>query len=186
MDEAFWAAYTDRQPDTNQAESLRNILKPWLSSIHSALEVGCNRGDNLGAFDPWIAYGVEPNRHARKKALGWGFPVLDAKADNLPFGDDRFDLVFTVGVLIHISPEDLDASLREIHRVAKKFILAIEYDAPDEEPVDYRGVRAGIWKRPYGDEYMYRFMNLDLMASGDAPGFDGCKFWLFEKVWITW
>jgi ubiquinone/menaquinone biosynthesis C-methylase UbiE len=180
MDEEFWDAYTDRQPRTDQATLLRGLLKPWLPDIHSVLEVGCNRGDNLEAFT-CEAVGVEPNAHAREEAEEAGFTVWAGTAHELPAPNNSFDLVFTMGVLIHIPPNMLSRSLREIHRVAGKYILAVEYDAEFPTPVDYRGVRAGIWKRQYGHEYISRFKDLLPVASGRAPELDGCKWWMFEK-----
>src|SRR5690242_18508117 len=148
LDQQFWQSYTDRQPRTDAAHHLRALLSPWLSDIHSVLEVGCNRGDNLDAFDCEVT-GVEPNQYARDIARE-RWHVIDAVAHNLPFPDGSFDLAYTVGVLIHVPPWQLGDSLSEIHRVSSRYVLAVEYEAPKPVPVDYRGVRAGIWKRPYG------------------------------------
>lgn len=178
MDEEFWDKYTDRQPRTDTAAHLKELLQPWLPQIRSVLEVGCNRGDNLEAFDG-IVRGTEPNAHARRQALHAGYMVFPDRADKLKFGTASFDLVFTMGVLIHIPPEELDESLRGIHRISGRFILAVEYDAPSPIPVDYRGVRAGIWKRPYGHEYLSRFKDITPVKMGAFM--DDCKFWLFEK-----
>lgn len=180
LDDAFWAGYTDRQPRTDAAEQLRAMLKPWLPDIRTVLEVGCNRGDNLAAFDCEVT-GVEPNQYARDIASEQHF-VVDAPAHRLPFPNDTFDLVFTVGVLIHVPPALFAESLWEIHRVSRRYVLAVEYDAPFPTPVDYRGVRAGIWKRPFGAEFQRRFPDLEWVAGGRAAEcFDGCKWWLFEK-----
>jgi SAM-dependent methyltransferase len=180
LDERFWDEYTLRQPQTAQADHLRVLLEPWLSEIESVLEIGCNRGDNLAAFD-CQAWGVEPNETARRQAWERGYPVWDATAASLPFKPKTFDLVFTMGVLIHIPSAELDKSLRGIHRVSRRYILAVEYGAAVVEARDYRGVRAGIWKRPYDHEYLSRFGDLALVGSGEAPELDGCHWWLLEK-----
>ncbi len=181
LDQEFWTEYTKRQPETDAADRLREILQPWLPNISSVLEVGCNRGDNLPAFD-CMKRGVEPNADARQEAHNRGYLVRNATADNLPYSDHSFDLVFTAGVLIHLDRELLYKSLVEIHRVSRRYILAVEYDAPWELPVDYRGVRAGIYKRPYGERYLIWFPHLKLVGSGDAgEAFDGCKWWMLEK-----
>lgn len=180
----FWqgpggVAYTERQPDLGAAHHLRALLAPWLPELSSVLEVGCNRGDNLPAFSCEVT-GVEPNQYARDVAKEKGWFVVDAAAHDLPFPNDTFDLVFTVGVLIHVPPERLDASLHEIVRVSGRYVLAVEYDSPTPQPVDYRGVRAGIWKRPYGD--LYQDFGLTLVGSGEAPEcYDGCRWWLLQK-----
>ena len=173
--------YTLRQPETHAADSLQRIIRPWASDIHTVLEVGCNRGDNLGAFDCDVV-GVEPNLYARKIARERGYGVMDAPAHSLPFPDNTFDLVFTVGVLIHIPPYALEPSLKEIFRVSRRYILAVEYESPTVKPIDYRGVRAGIWKRPYGLEYTKRFPGLTVEGKGLAGEcFDGCRWWMLEK-----
>jgi len=185
LSDKFWTDYTLRQPRTDAAEQLRATLKPWLPNIRSVLEVGCNRGDNLEAFKNTeiMVTGVEPNRQAALLARELGYRVYDDKADKLQFLTSSYDLVFTVGVLIHIPPDKLDKALKEIHRVARRYILAVEYEATTPTPVDYRGVRAGIWKRPYGHEYTSRFKDLDVVGYGDAgDAFDGCKYWMFEKT----
>jgi hypothetical protein len=180
LDAQFWTDYTIRQPRTDQAKQLRRLLKPWLPDVTSVLEVGCNRGDNLEAFS-CSAYGVEPNETARGIALDRGFSVFNATAEKLPFADGAFDLVFTMGVLIHLDNSQLPAALKEIRRVSNRYILAVEYGSHVPTPVDYRGVRAGIWRRPYGFEYLHRFSDLGLIASGFAEGLDGCKWWMLEK-----
>lgn len=182
----FWRgdggkAYTLRQPQTTRPSTfLRSLLKPWLPEIHTVLEVGCNRGDNLDAFYDKNVTGVEPAPYARELARKRGWNVRNATADDLPFRDKTFDLVLTVGVLIHVPPERLSRSICEIVRVSRKFILAVEYDAPTPTPIDYRGQRAGIWKRPYGSIYG-NFHDVIQIATGPADEFDGCRYWLFRK-----
>lgn len=182
LDESFWRAYTDRQPATDAATHLRALCQPWLPTISTVLEVGCNRGDNLPAFRDREVTGAEPNDYARHLAKEQGWFVVDAPANNLPFPNESFDLVFTVGVLIHIPPEQLDQSLHEIHRVSKRYVLSVEYDSPKVESLDYRGVRAGIWKRPYRLEYQRRFPDLIPVGVGmTGAAFDGCQWVMFEK-----
>jgi SAM-dependent methyltransferase len=184
LSDNFWTAYTLRQPRTDAAEELRATLKPWLANIRSVLEVGCNRGDNLAAFNgEWPPTGVEPNKTARALALEAGYRVYEDKAEHLRFLRNSYDLVFTVGVLIHLDDSKLDKALKEIHRVSRRYILAVEYKADTPTPVDYRGVRAGIWKRNYGFEYLARFPDLELLEYGDAgAAFDDCTYWMFEKL----
>ena len=185
LDEAFWDDYTDRQAETDPSPTLRQILRPYLPHIRSVLEVGCNRGDNLGCFPEAEVEGVEPNEHARLQAQARGFTVLDAIAQDLPYPDEWFDLVFTAGVLIHIPPPEFDKALAEIHRVSARYVLAVEYHADKPTPVTYRGVPEGIWKRYYAAEYMDRFP-LDIIGVGDQDSlagtpFDGSSWVLLSK-----
>lgn len=178
-----WDAYHAEQPDFESREILRRITNPILPDLRQVLEVGCGRGENLEAWWPEAeAVGVEPNQQARKQALDRGYIVENAEATRLPFGDGEFDLAFTAGVLIHLNPHDLDLALSELHRVSRKYLLAVEYPARYPLAVEYRGAKEGIWKRNYGHEYMDRFP-LDLIDNGSGMlwPFDGCAWWLLRK-----
>lgn len=176
--------YTDRNDRAGDpVPALRSILNDHWREIDRVLEVGCNLGRNLEAFPSKYRVGVEPNGYARMKASR-KFNVVDGHAGALPFADGSFDLVFTAGVLIHVGPDDLNRALYEIHRVSRRFILAVEYRG--NEAVEYRGHEEGIWKRPYGAEYMNRFKKLTVIGHGDeftldGTPFDGCSWWMFDK-----
>ena len=146
------------------------------------LEVGCNSGHNLLALRSCGAHvrGVEPNYRARTLAQKAGLHVVDGRAEEIPFEDESVDFAFTAGVLIHIHPEQFEGVLRELYRVSRKYILAVEYPASEERPISYReGV--GCWARPYGEEYLSRFP-LRLLSTGVAPyPYEGCDWWLFKK-----
>jgi hypothetical protein len=92
-------------------------------------------------------------------------------------------IVFTGGVLIHISLENLNQVISEIHRVSNKYIMAMEYYAPEETVIPYRGHTALLWKRDFCKHYLDTFTDLSLVSTGyvDAPGFDRDTWWLFEK-----
>lgn len=184
----FGDQYTQRQPFLDPMTIWTRLLPDECVDV---LEVGCNRGDNMVALDKigCSVSGIEPNLKACGNALantaGRRVKIAEAHAGAIPFADGDFDLVFTAGVLIHIHPDHLDRALHEIHRVSRRYILSIEYESWHEEPVEYRGIPDGIWKRDYGQEWMSRYpVNLvkwwpeqDLAGSA----FDGCSAWLFDK-----
>lgn len=190
----FGRDYTDRNDREIPArvESWRRLLDgpplDW-NMPHRALEVGCNVGWNLeylrrlGVDE---VYGIEPQTYAvdRARARGAGFGVLLGNAFELPFRNRWFDLVFTSGVLIHISPATVGAALDEMYRVASRYIVAIEYDAPIEQEVRYRGHDAALWKRDHGALWRTRYPELRLLRRLElAPehGYDDCTAYLFEK-----
>ena len=177
LDQEFWDAYTDRQSDADTEPALRAILGPYLGKIKTALEVGCNRGDNLVALGKLgiLAWGVEPNPRARTMAINRNLFAWPGDAKQTNMGGTFFDLALTCGVLIHVPAVDYEASLAEIMRVARCYILLIEYAADNVTPVTYRGIPGGIIKRPYGNAYP------NLIAQGEAdPPFEGCNWWLFD------
>ncbi len=163
------------------------ILPPNLDSV---LEVGANVGLNLEAIGQVsIAdlYACEPNDMARAE-LEEVLPTTHVTADwarKLSWPDNHCDLVFTCGVLIHIPEKDLLQSMREIHRCARRYIIAGEYFAPTTEMVHYRGQDDALWRRDYGSLYMDNFPDLSceacIFAWHRITGLDNLTFWLLEK-----
>lgn len=153
------------------------------TGARSLCEVGCNFGANLLAVRICCPeanlLGVDVNAGAREQAKGLGFHVLSA---DCPHECESYDLVFTAGMLIHVSPDDLETTMQSIIDTSRKYVLAIEYESADEEEVTYRGERGRLWKRPYGR--MYEELGLHEVDSGyvkPEDGFDSCTWWLFSK-----
>ena len=159
----------------------------------SILEVGSNVGLNLRALARLTdarLIAVEPNANARKILVDDKVvpveDVIDAAARSIPLADNSADLVFTCGVLIHISPDDLLESLREIHRVSHKYILCSEYFSPEPEEVNYRNHKGLLFKRDFGKFWIDNFSDLKLLDYGffwkHASGIDNQNWWIFEKI----
>lgn len=154
------------------------------------LEVGCNLGGNLR----WIAaqlpqeniYGVDINLRALQE-LRQALPnvnALYAPARELPFRDRWFDLVFTIGVLIHQPPEALPIVMAEIVRCTDRFVLCGEYFSPQPTEVAYRGQTGALFKRDFGGLYQQLFPELQLRKKGflsKTEGWDDVTYWVFEK-----
>lgn len=153
------------------------------------LEVGCNVGWNLEYLRqlgvPEL-HGIEPQAYAveRARARNAAFDVQQGTAFALPYAAASFDLVFTSGVLIHIGPEELGAAMAEIYRVARRWIVAIEYDHPVEKEVAYRGHAGALWKRDHREAWHARHRDLRLVKwieLSPADGYDECTAHVFEK-----
>lgn len=132
------------------------------------LEVGCNTGNQLLLLQKMgftSLYGIEPQTYAveaaRKRLKG--INVVQGSAFDLPFKDGYFDLVYTSGVLIHISPKDIKKALKEIHRCSKKFVWGYEYYAEKYTGVDYRGHKDLMWKTDFAKLYTDTFGDLKLV-----------------------
>jgi pseudaminic acid biosynthesis-associated methylase len=126
---------------------------------------------------------LQPISSARWR--GPQFNVMQGTAFELPFRDAYFDLAFTSGVMIHISPDDLGTAMDEIYRVSRRYIVAIEYDHPVETEIKYRGHTAALWKRDHGGLWMKRYPSLKLLNKlelSPAEGYDDCTAHLFEKA----
>ncbi|TMQ21111.1 MAG: methyltransferase domain-containing protein [Deltaproteobacteria bacterium] len=189
----FGRQYTDRNDHDKpeRAEAWRRLLSGI--APRRVLEVGCNVGWNLVYLDRLgisELYGIEPQIEAvaRARTRRPALNVLVGTAFDMPFRDRWFDLVFTSGVLIHIAPDALAGALDEIHRVARRWIVAIEYDAPIEQEVAYHGHRAALWKRDHRAAWQSRHPDLRLVRKlelGPELGYDSCTAHLLEKGGAT-
>lgn len=181
----FWAgefgdAYTRRNRVDWRARIpfWRTILE--MTGARSVFEFGCNAGWNLSAIqrvDQWVqAAGYDVNEGAVNQAQAAG---LDAFRDQDLYRDTPYELTFTAGVLIHTPPADLQQTMRRLVDLSSDWVLAVEYYDEQGVEVEYRGHAGRLWKRPYGK--LYQDMGLELVETGEAKGFDQCKFWLLRK-----
>jgi len=177
----FGKKYTDRNtftPDEVDDLYIKNygISRTQLNSefldnleLNRILEVGCNVGNQLhvlktnGYSDLW---GIELQDYAvevaRKRTSG--FNIVKGTAFDIPFKDNFFDLVFTSGVLIHISPDNIDKVLDEMYRCTNKYIWGFEYYNPDGYlTVTYRGNDNLLWKTNFSKLFLDRFSDLKLV-----------------------
>lgn len=155
------------------------------------MEVGAGAGENLialrrhGNYQQMLA--AEPNSLARE-CLVRNVDDIHLIGDALPYIGlpmHSADLVFTCGVLIHMPPDQLDDALREVHRLAKRYILAVEYFSDRPEMIPWRGMPDLLWKRDFGRDYMRLFSDLVPVSAGffwrETTGLDNVTWWLFEK-----
>ncbi len=174
-------------------EAFRRILGGL--KMQSVLEVGSSIGLNLLFINEVLKgsiklYAVEPNRKAFDELMSQKRVRLE-KAWNcdgfqLPLDDSSVDIVFTAGVLIHIAPADLSRITDEIVRVARKYVLCIEYFSHEPVEIPYRGKKELLFKRDFGSFYLDRFPNLKCARYGflwqrEISIFDNLTWWLFEK-----
>jgi len=138
------------------------------------LEVGCNVGNQLLLLHG-MGYtnlsGIDVQGYAVQIAQTRvpGASVIEGSALDIPFPDRHFDLVFTSGLLIHISPADLPRVLHEIHRVARTWILGSEYYAPNLTEINYRGHEDLLWKDDFAKLYQHQFADLQLLQEERLP-----------------
>jgi pseudaminic acid biosynthesis-associated methylase len=139
-----------------------------LSRDTKILEVGTNIGRQLGLLQTQgyrQLFGVELQWAAVEHAHR-NLPlvnIVQGSAFDIPFRDRWFDVVFTAGVLIHLSPKDVEVALREIHRCSSRYIWGHEYWAPEWTEVPYRGHSELLWKTDYAQLYLQLFPDLKLV-----------------------
>jgi len=150
---------------TEQIDEFLSGLK-----LDNILEVGCNVGNELLLLQRRgfkNLYGIELNRYAveksKERTKEKEIDIIQGSAFDIPFKDAYFDLVFTAGVLIHISPRDINDVLDEIHRCSKKYIWGVEYFSEDYIEINYRGHNQLLWKTNFAKLYLDRFPDLKLV-----------------------
>ena len=136
----FWDTWSrDFIKDPWQAKT--HTQHQWLlekikrSKPQTILEVGCGFGRNINFLinnniDPKRITGVdispkmihEAEKYLNKRSLR----LITAHAEQLPFKDKSFDVVFTHGVFMHISPQKINRAFQEIVRVTRKYVIIIE------------------------------------------------------------
>ena len=106
------------------------------------LEIGCGDGSRLS----WLknnlnmdCYGVEPSALAVKKACSKGLDVRQGTSDQLPFGDQNFDIVIFGFCLYLCDREDLFRIASEADRVLRSpgWLAILDFFSPTPRANDY-------------------------------------------------
>lgn len=168
LEDLYFKNYGVKRSELNN-EFLRTVPK-----TAKILEVGCNTGNQLKmlADEGWTNLsGVELQPYAleiaRTRLPDVSFRMGSALA--LPYEDSAFDVVFTSGVLIHISPGDLRRAMSEIRRVSKRYIWGLEYYSPMVTEVPYREHSGLLWKMDFASRYLEFFPDLELLQQRYLP-----------------
>lgn len=199
--EKFWATtYADdyikknSNFDNNLGSAVwKLMLKETQGNFRNYLECGCNIGRNINQIKmvfpeaaPFIIEISKPafeyvTAHHEFKNAHHG-SILSSN-----FGEGRFDLVFTMGVLIHISPAQLLDNMAKMASLSNRYILIGEYFNRTPISIEYQGEKEKLFKRDFGKLFLENF-KVKLVDYGfiwghlyDAAGFDDVTWWLFEK-----
>ena len=118
--------------DQGRSDDFLNYFRDLARSARTdtVLEVGCGEGMLLAVLNGTGKYGIDPSLQALVRAKRRSAAECAvARAEELPFPPDFFDLVVAVGVMEHF--QDPDASTAEIRRVLKptgRYIALIHTD----------------------------------------------------------
>jgi pseudaminic acid biosynthesis-associated methylase len=158
--------------------------------VEKILEVGCNRGHNLKAISycgQYDLYGIDINPYSiliarEMKEINFA----NGNIFDILYKDNYFDLVMTVGVLIHIDPHDLKNAIKELLRVSNKYYLMMEYNYEFEEfeKIEYRD-SVGLWRGNFKQLVLDNF-DVDIILEGETgkeEGFgDKRNYILFKQL----
>lgn len=117
-------------------EQLRKPDPRIATSINAALQGArtvLNVGAGTGSYEPGDRHvtAVEPSLEMIRKRCLSAAAVIQASADNLPFGDDEFDASMAI-LTVHHWP-DKQAGLLEMRRVTRGPIVLLTFD-PSHRP----------------------------------------------------
>lgn len=132
------------------------------------LEIGSNVGNQLHCLQKMgfkRLFGIEISEYAVElsKQHTKNINIIQGSAFDIPFRDAYFDLVFTSGLLIHISPKDIKRVLEEIYRCSGKYIWGFEYYSDTLTPITYRSKNNMLWKTNFLQLYLRKFPLLTLV-----------------------
>jgi len=195
VQEEFWAGeFGDDYIARNKSDALlaanlalfSDILKAT-GPLNSVLELGCNVGMNLKAFDlldtKLLKAGVDINETAIEQ-LKAEKPNFDVKIGSIieGLGNISVDLSFTKGVLIHINPDHLDAVYSNLYNKSHKYICVIEYYNPSPVSIKYRGHDDRLFKRDFCGDLLDKYADLELVDYGFCYHRDP----VFQQDDLTW
>jgi len=195
----FWAKkYAAEYINKNKEFDFKLGVEGWgkmlskTDSIESILECGSNIGRNID-----FLHQIYPN--SSKSIIEISQPayqyVMDkhelAHSFNGSIEDSNihsvFDLVFTIGVLIHIHPDNLPEIMNKMYQYSKKYILIGEYFSRKPEMIEYQGEENKLFKCDFGKKFLESH-DVSIIDYGflwghvyDNAGFDDITWWLFEK-----
>lgn len=200
--EVFWAKeYSKNYILKNSKFNEELLLSGWgqiLKKIDipvSILECGANVGRNINAmeqiFPSASKSAIEISLDA-SKILEKNFTTLDVYNGSIlecTFEKSKFDLVFTMCVLIHINPDELLANLRKIISYSNKYVIIGEYFNRTPVSITYQGEEDKLFKRDFGKYILENFGDqLELLDYGflwghifDDGGFDDVTWWVFMR-----
>ena len=188
----FGDEYHKRQGEVGDVRANTALFSKILNitdGVDSVLEFGAGTGRNLEAISrsyPEIkTIGVEINEGAAK--LIPADKVL--RMNILDYDEDQHgtaDLVFTKGVAIHVSPEQINRLYGALYNTAKKYILMAEYYSPTRVEIEYQGEMGRLWKANFYEEMVERYPALELVDYGfvgpwDEYPQDSINWWLWKK-----
>jgi SAM-dependent methyltransferase len=111
----------NKPPQAYQSRVRTDLLHVIPGDVESVLDVGCGNGYITNAFPITIfVVGTDISSEALQYVER---PHIINSMTHLPFSDGSFDLVQAIDVIEHISDEGYRQALKELERVAKKYLV---------------------------------------------------------------
>jgi spore coat polysaccharide biosynthesis protein SpsF len=191
--ESFWAGnfgneYSERNTGSDWVASNFVLFEHMLSGADrpsSVMEFGANIGLNLVALKQLLPQAELSAIEINQQAVDSLQKIEDVKVyaqSILEYQPDyQRDFVFSKGVLIHISPDQLESVYDLLYATSKRYIGLAEYYNPSPVEIDYRGHSERLYKRDFA-EMLDRFPELVLRDCGFA--YHRAKFPQDDLTWF--
>jgi pseudaminic acid biosynthesis-associated methylase len=196
----FWTnTYADDYIQKNSQFNREKGVAAWklmldkMGPINSILECGCNIGRNidfLNYVQPRASKSIiEISRPAFEFVTGrFDLAIaFNGAIEEANFLEASFDLVFTIGVLIHIHPDNLLKIMERMFKLSACYVLVGEYFNRTPVMLEYQGQKDKLFKQDFGKLFIENFP-VELVDYGflwghlyDNAGFDDVTWWLFKK-----
>ena len=142
-----------------------------IGKIESIFEFGCNAGMNLKALsflmpDTQLA-AVEINERAASQArkIENVTKVHNDSIQELQL-QDKYDFVFSKGVLIHLNPDQLPKAYQKLANSSNRYVMIAEYFNPAPVMLSYRGNDDKLYKRDFAAEFIGQNQEFKLIDYG--------------------
>ena len=128
----------------------------------TVLDIGAADGTMLSEinskFSPEEAVGVEPYRELREAQKDEKITIIDAAGENLPFSENRFDIVLITSSLEHVN--DVQKVLSESRRVLKNngWLIITAVSPVLDKAVSFLGVKPDDHLRTYNLKELKRLL----------------------------
>lgn len=200
--EEFWKnKYSQEYIKKNSNFNRELLIKGWreilknVSAPNTIGEFGANVGRNIEALNHIYpeaektaielsadASKILRNRFKDLNVINWS--ILESKITN-----NSFDLSFTMGVLIHIHPNDLQQNLKKVILSSNRYVVIGEYFNRTPVSLTYQGEEEKLFKRDFGkfalenfsDKIKFKYYGFLWGHLYDEGGFDDITWWVFER-----
>lgn len=176
--ESFWSGqfgteYIERNSSFEVSNNIGFFAKIFQNKKppNSILELGPNVGLNLRAlrvlFPKAQIDAVEINQDSARILRESKIADRVFHTSILEFEPtQKYDLIFTKGVLIHINPEALPKIYKLMHSYSSRYLLTAEYYSPKPEEIEYRGNKNVMFRRDFAGDILESYNDVTLVDYG--------------------
>ena len=122
---AFYNTEVDSRAQRPLGDSREQILAQFIAvcdaaSLQDVLEIGCGAGRDGEVLARSFTYtGIDVTPASVEQCRSLGLHAVVAGAQNLPFGEDSFDAVFSMSTFMHLPDDVCNAALLQVRRVLR-------------------------------------------------------------------